>query len=163
QARRLWLRRTCLRRVIFSGLLNLVALSAIGSVLFMLLWGLNYEREPLAKSMGLERRQTSIDELESICRIVISETNRNYDEASAKLGKRTPSRNRLYSSIEASYQQESLLLGNAAGGGFGPPKPVYFSRLMSWFGISGIYVPFTGEANFNAEQPGCELPFTIAH
>jgi hypothetical protein len=34
---------------------------------------------------------------------------------------------------------------------------------MTRFGISGIYSPLTGEANYNAEQPSCDLPYTIAH
>ena len=34
---------------------------------------------------------------------------------------------------------------------------------MSYFGTSGIYFPFTGEANINADQPGFLLPAVICH
>src|ERR1043166_6917252 len=44
-----------------------------------------------------------------------------------------------------------------------PPKPVYFSGLMSRFGVSGVYSPFTGEPNYNTLQPDCDLPFAVAH
>ena len=37
------------------------------------------------------------------------------------------------------------------------------SRLMSRLGLSGFYMPFTGEPNFNAAQPEFDLPYVIAH
>jgi hypothetical protein len=164
QARRLWQRRVSMGGFLLSSLSNLLILSGIGTVLFLMLWGLNYSRQPLAESLRWDRREVTADELETICRTMISETNHNYEEAVAKReqGQPVPGLPELYNVIETAYQKEALL-GKSAGGFFGPPKPVYFSRLMSWLGISGIYVPFTGEPNFNAEQPACELPYTIAH
>jgi hypothetical protein len=34
---------------------------------------------------------------------------------------------------------------------------------MSYLGISGIFIPFTGEANVNGTVPDWEIPFTAAH
>jgi hypothetical protein len=45
----------------------------------------------------------------------------------------------------------------------GAPKPVMLSSLMSYAGISGIFIPFTGEANVNATLPEWQIPFTAAH
>ena len=42
-------------------------------------------------------------------------------------------------------------------------KPILFSRLQSILGYTGVYFPFTGEANVNVDQPGAFVPFTIAH
>lgn len=42
-------------------------------------------------------------------------------------------------------------------------KPIFFSRLQSWLGFTGVYFPFTGEANVNVDAPACLLPATIAH
>ena len=42
-------------------------------------------------------------------------------------------------------------------------KPVYFSRIMSALDFTGIYCPFTGEANVNVDSPACLLPSTVAH
>ncbi len=44
-----------------------------------------------------------------------------------------------------------------------PAKPIVFSRLQSILGYTGVYFPFTGEANVNVDQSGCLVPFTIAH
>ena len=42
-------------------------------------------------------------------------------------------------------------------------KPLVFSRLQSILGFTGVYFPFTGEANVNVDAPLCLLPATIAH
>ena len=42
-------------------------------------------------------------------------------------------------------------------------KPIFFSRLQSILGFTGVYFPFTGEANVNVDAPACMLPATIAH
>lgn len=42
-------------------------------------------------------------------------------------------------------------------------KPIFFSRLQSRLGFTGMYSPFTGEANVNVDAPACLVPATIAH
>ena len=42
-------------------------------------------------------------------------------------------------------------------------KPSLFKGVMSYSGIFGYYNPFTAEAQFNAELPSTNLPFTLAH
>ena len=42
-------------------------------------------------------------------------------------------------------------------------KPLLFSRLQSRMGFTGLYFPFTGEANVNVDAPACLFPATIAH
>lgn len=42
-------------------------------------------------------------------------------------------------------------------------KPLLCSRLQSILGFTGIYFPFTGEANVNVDAPACLVPSTIAH
>ena len=44
-----------------------------------------------------------------------------------------------------------------------PVKPLLCSKLQSRLGFTGIYFPFTGEANVNVDAPTCLLPATIAH
>lgn len=44
-----------------------------------------------------------------------------------------------------------------------PCKPMFFSRLQSMMGFTGVYFPFTGEANVNVDAPACLVPATIAH
>ncbi len=42
-------------------------------------------------------------------------------------------------------------------------KPIFFSRLQSRLGFTGMYFPFTGEANVNVDAPACLIPATVAH
>ena len=42
-------------------------------------------------------------------------------------------------------------------------KPIFFSRLQSMLGFTGVYFPFTGEANVNVDAPACLIPATVAH
>ncbi len=42
-------------------------------------------------------------------------------------------------------------------------KPLLCSRLQSIFGFTGVYFPFTGEANVNVDAPACLVPATIGH
>ncbi len=42
-------------------------------------------------------------------------------------------------------------------------KKLRFSRAMSALGYTGVYIPFTGEANVNADFPAAYLPDTVAH
>lgn len=42
-------------------------------------------------------------------------------------------------------------------------KPLLCSKLQSILGFTGIYFPFTGEANVNVDAPACLVPATIAH
>lgn len=44
-----------------------------------------------------------------------------------------------------------------------PTKPLLFSRLQSILGFTGVYLPFTGEANVNIDAPACLIPATIGH
>ena len=42
-------------------------------------------------------------------------------------------------------------------------KTLLCSRLQSILGFTGIYFPFTGEANVNVDAPACLVPSTIGH
>lgn len=44
-----------------------------------------------------------------------------------------------------------------------PKRLTVLSRLFSMMGVSGIYSPFTIEANVNGEMEGLEKPFTACH
>ena len=164
--RRLYGRRGQARAVLLSALKTLLWAAGLGLALFTLVFGLNYRRQPLSETLQFERRDPSPAEIEAISRAVVDGVNRNYDESSPGVeggrGSLLPlSRAELYAVLEAAYRAEPLT-GGASGAGV-PPKPVYFSGLMSRMGFSGTYSPFTGEPNYNALQPDFDLPFSVAH
>lgn len=44
-----------------------------------------------------------------------------------------------------------------------PAKPIFLSEYMTYTGLSGVYTPFTGEANINTNFPDYVVAFTCAH
>jgi hypothetical protein len=132
-------------------------------LLFLLIWGLNYQREPLAGKLGFTGRNATDGQLKAISETIVNEMNSNYEASHPSDGVDGPSgRAQIYELIESAYQHEPLL-ADAGSGRYGPPKPIYFSGLLSHLGLSGFYMPFTGEPNFNNAQPDFDLPYVIAH
>jgi hypothetical protein len=191
-ARRLYTRRGEARAVLLAALRTMLRVACAGFWLFLLVFGLNYQRQPLSETLQFERRDPTPVEIEAISRAVVEGVNRGYQESSSLAqesgalaqesgalaqestprveessprlagGSRLPlSRAELYAVLLEAYRAEPLL--NGASGAGVQPKPVYFSGMMSRFGVSGVYSPFTGEPNYNSLQPDCDLPFAIAH
>lgn len=128
---------------------------------FMLFFGINYQRPLLFDLVGFERREATATELETISNEVIRRVNESYEEAHDG-GRVAPGRAQIARLLEESYGSIPEL-SVLPRGRFAPPKPVYFSDVMTRLGISGVYFPFTAEPNFNADVPDFLLPFTMAH
>jgi Protein of unknown function (DUF3810) len=136
-------------------------------LIFLVLWGMNFQRLPIAETWDLEVRPTNSGELQAIGARIVEGINQNYKAASegqdwSRASTLPLTRQRLNQVIEDSFQKTDPLQ-EASQGGLGPPKPFYFSRLMSNLGFSGIYLPFTAEPAINELIPPAELPFTIAN
>lgn len=133
---------------------NLFLAIGLGLLCFQLVWGLNYSRVRIASSLNLRPVKLNPALLEQVTRRVIEQANRSYERAEEYEQKR------VSAAIERSYARMG---GVVPEGSFAPPKPIFLSTAMSYLGISGIYIPFTGEPSFNAAQPPAALPFTMAH
>jgi len=129
--------------------------------LFLLTFGFNYQRPPLYELLGYEQRRATARELESLAGEIVDSVNRNYQEARAR-GETARGREEVFALLNESFQR-SPDLQLLPRGVYAAPKPVYLSGLLTRFGISGIYFPFTSEPNYNADVPDFQLPFTIAH
>lgn len=147
-------------------LLQWAWLMTLSFAIFLLMWGLNYQREPIADRLDLERRGEGREEIYSVGRRIIDGINRNFTtrETMAATGtsQMTIGTAKLFQAIESGFQQENML-GAASQGGFGNPKPLIFSKVTTWLDIRGVYIPYTGEAAYNENGLDCDLPFTIAH
>jgi hypothetical protein len=162
QAREIYLRRRRPGNLLRTDLLALLWMTSSGIMLFLIVWGLNYQREPLRSALGTGRN-VSDEQLKKISETIVNELNSNYDQShNAPAGLAPPGRAQVNDLIESSYQQEPLLAGTSPGR-LGRAKPVYSSGVMSRLGLSGFYMPFTGEPNFNAAQPEFDVPYVIAH
>lgn len=129
--------------------------------LFLLTFGLNYQRPLLFELLGFERRKAEPLELEALGRSAVESVNRTYLEAHEE-GRTPPDGEALVRLLEDSYDSVSEL-GLLPRGDFAPPKPVKASEVLTRLGISGIYFPFTAEPNYNPDIPDFQIPFSIAH
>jgi hypothetical protein len=161
--RRSFRRETRLYHVVKVFFLQMLWATGILVPVFLAVWGLNYQRLPLAETLSFDRTPTRAGELESVGLQIVSGVNSNYDLARGASERPTPpSPDALYKAVEQAFQNETLL-GDANRGAFSDPKPLRLSRLTSWAGVSGFYIPFTGEVTFNESVPSFDLPMVIAH
>ncbi|HKX29883.1 MAG TPA: DUF3810 domain-containing protein [Blastocatellia bacterium] len=136
-------------------------------IIFLVLWGYNYQRPAIAETLGLERRPARSDELQVMALQIVKGINDNYSKG--REGQdlngvtRLPyGRETLNQRVEDAFRRVRFL-GDLGPTGLGRAKPLYFSHLASMMGFGGVYMPFTGEATFNTEVPPCEQPFMIAN
>ena len=168
-----WRRRRALNAIACGGL-HFGAFASIALALFYVFWGLNYFRAPLIERAQWQPYTTSrddeVEELERLCLEMVLATNVSYQAATGSEDYGAPSTPKadpavLDGEIEVGYQrvQQDLGLDESFAVTRARAKPVALSGAMNLLQISGFYFPWTGEANYNRLQPGCSIPFVIAH
>nr|WP_242826504.1 DUF3810 domain-containing protein [Caldisalinibacter kiritimatiensis] len=133
--------------------------------MFITMWGLNYHRLSFGEISGLNTSKASIDELELLCEVLINRTNRLREKVTEnENGIMTFSyqKSMLYKRSKIGYNKVSDIFPELSGN-YGIPKGVFLSEALCYMGITGIYFPFTGEANVNTKTPAPMLPATICH
>jgi hypothetical protein len=158
------------RRIsIWGSLLRLLgdglAIGGMAYLGFLLAWGLNYQRQPFARAAGLELGPAPVSELELLSVDLVEEANRLRlevaEEATGVMRLRSGLQ-RTLARASAGFRAASRRYPTLAGRCL-RPKPVAASVVLSYLGISGVYFPFTGEANVNASVPPPLLPFSASH
>jgi hypothetical protein len=154
-------------RMALAGVVGLAAAGGAVYLVFLAVWGLNYHRPPLAVLAGLGEPTAAVrlDELESLSSELVAAANdervRVTEDAHGvgRVQGGVPAA--LRRAAEATRQAASIYTG--VHGPFAAPKPVLLSTGLSYLGITGIYFPFTAEANVNVVVPDSQLPFTACH
>lgn len=133
-------------------------------IFFMILWGFNYSRICAAEMNGLESRFYSKAQLAELCTKLIEEANYQRRMIQDKDFSRSAEED-YQTYIDAAHQGFIKLAEDIPqmSGVYGPPKPVMSSPLMLYTGITGIYMPYTAEANVNVAAPLLLFPSTLMH
>lgn len=146
--------------------INLAAFLSIIYFLFTVTCGINYYRYPFAKTCGLKVQPSSKSELEELCTSLVSEIDRLRPGLKTDRQRIMELRqNDLHLTAREAMraydqmQQDYPLLRS----GYSAPKLVHFSRIMSRCEITGVFFPFTMEANVNADVPEYTIPVTMCH
>ncbi len=149
-----------------KGILNMLCTASILLFLFTILTGLNYYRYPFTSYSNLEITGSSVEELFELTRSLMLEANELRAQATATddqgVFKLSVSDTALAKYAGEAYQ---LLAKDypVLGGAYGAPKPILLSKLMSQTEITGIFFPFTMEANVNVDVPDYSIPVTMLH
>lgn len=146
-------------------LITFAIIVGVGMNIFYLFWGFNYFRMPLSYSMKLEVKERPPQELANLCVSLAAAANslrEQLPEDSEGVFTLDTSKEEMLEKIPAGYQ---ILAETYPQYGYSIPaaKPVMASEAMSVAGISGIFIPFTEEANVNVHQPDLLLPAAAAH
>lgn len=134
-------------------------------VVFMLLHGFNYARQPLAATFNLPTQARPLDELADTTEWLIDQTVQLRESRSentegtfvSQMARRELLRSAVdgYTAASVDYP---LLAGPAVR-----PKGVLLSHGWSYTGITGMYFPFLVEANVNIDPPPDQVMFTALH
>lgn len=150
--------RTAYRRLSFLVALVLTVYAALCVFL-----GASYNADGFQAKSGLYARKTSVEELYQVAEYFTLQLCELYDEVerdengvfAEELDDIFADSTEIYENVSEIYSflgQESV-----------KPKRMMFSRVMSYFNYTGVYFPFTGEANINVDHPSMMIPSTIAH
>jgi hypothetical protein len=173
-----WLlyRSTKVGESLFTRITRLVlvlwTLLGIGAWVFLLSWGFHYARDSLAERLAMNAHRIEIDEGEvlDLARRAAASASSLYSQLpsesqprSAGQTSRLPmSFEKLSVLVDDSYSRLSLP-GDLPHASLAPAKRLRSSLVFSHLGISGIFIPFTGEPSVNGLQPDPALPMVVAH
>lgn len=142
-----------------SGVLLAVGILAF---LYTACCGINYHRRPFSEEEGIVTYQYSVQELKDICLWLTEEVN----ALSGKVDRDSSGVMVLEASegegaVEA---MQSLAEEFPTLDGYYPqPKELLVSEILSYQGLTGVYSPFTAEANYNGDMTAYNIPFTTCH
>lgn len=152
----------------FGVLKSVISVVCVVFFLFSVFSGTNYYRESFAEKTGLEVKNSSVEELYDLCSFLLEEA----AEAGAQLEHDEngvtvfPDSNyKMAKLAKAEFEKFASQYGfmDIGFGKFGTPKPIIFSEVMAYLQISGVYSPYTFEANINTAGPDFLCGSTMMH
>ena len=146
-------------------LLRILALAATCSVLFFVYTancGVNYYARPFSEEAGLTRSGYDAENLRQVCSVLtqeLIELSGQVERDEKGCLKEAPDwkQEAQNAMTELSGQYPQLAID------YPQPKPVLISRILSVQSVTGVYSPFTVEANYNTEMTTYNIPFTMCH
>lgn len=142
--------------------LNLLTTAAVLFLLYTLCCGINYGRTSFSETARLETAPYTAEDLTALCRLLADKTNK----LATQVERDTDSTALIGDSVNERAQTAMEHLGTLypeLGGYYPKPKGFAFPAILSIQNLSGIYLPFTIEANYNRAMTEYNLPFTACH
>ncbi len=134
-------------------------------VIFQLFWGLNYYQPTLFSQLELNRQTVDVERLVETIEPIIKELDAlriHLDKSDKNVVQSELSSQELLNQAYIDFENGSKVLYFISKP-VSPPKPIASSIIFSYNGISGIYNPFTGEANVNTLNSQFMIPVIALH
>ena len=149
--------------VLFASWISGVLLAAgILAFLYTACCGINYHRKSFSEEEGIVTYRYTVQDLKDICLWLTEEVNALSSEmARDASGVMVLGAREGEGSVEA---MQGLAEKFPSLEGYYPqPKKLIVSEILSYQGLTGIYSPFTVEANYNGDMTAYNIPFTACH
>lgn len=149
-----------------KAILNVFCTVSVILFLFTIMAGMNYYRYTFTQYSKLEIQDSSLNDLYALTKSLSDSANELREQVPQTdengVFQLSMSQYELAKTAVKAYQALSKDFPVLAGS-YGPPKPVLLSKLMSQTEITGIFWPFTMEANVNTDIPDYSIPDTMLH
>ena len=154
-------RKRISRKSLGKGLMEFIVICLGIYVIFNIFWGLNYNRQGIAKQLSLDAGKIDTGDLKLLNLLLLQKLN----ESKGVLTRRQegyPSNTDLFNRALQCYHdcqdQYPFLQYHVRS-----VKSSMFGWLGNYLGFTGYYDPFTGEAQVNTTVPDFIRPYTTVH
>ena len=148
--------------VMLRGASGLFLTVSVLMLLYVVNCGINYRRVSFSEKSGIETAAYTVEDLKQTCLWLTEEVN-------ARAGQVERDENGVML-LESAEEKDAVKAMKALGSqypaleGYYPrPKGLLVSEILSYQGLTGVYVPFTVEANYNKDMTAYNIPFTACH
>jgi hypothetical protein len=150
------------RRVgaVLGWLAGMVVAAAALYVLFMLLWGLNYRRAPLAETLDFEPARVGPESMQTLAATGVAQLNGLHAEAHAR---GWPAREGLPAHLGPAFVKAQQALGRSWLAVPAAPKPTVFGFYFRLAAVAGLTNPFGLEVMITPDALPFEQPSILAH
>lgn len=147
---------------LFVGIMTILEIISLLFLFYTLNCGINYQRVSFSKKTGIDTMAYTKKELLALCENLTNEINKS----GILVNRNENGLCTMSNSIGKDAALSMKLLGEkfpVMDGYYPKPKQLVQSNLLSIQNLTGIYSPFTIEANYNNDMPGYNIPFTACH
>ncbi|WP_210090178.1 DUF3810 domain-containing protein [Paenibacillus turicensis] len=163
--RKVFISKGTRRMVFYCGTLGIIATCSVIYFCYTILGGINYHRYSFLSYTEYKEGSYSETELVKLCKSLAAEMELAREKLEdTDLVAQVPDHFDYYAqNAVLSMQMLSKKYPVLQHSLYSTPKPVVMSKLMSYAGIHGIFVPFTFESIINVNVPIFLVPATMAH
>lgn len=140
----------------------MILLAAVLCFLYVANCGINYHKDSFSEISGISVEEYTAEELKELCEWLTDRV----AAYSGKVKRGTEGEMLLDIPLESHAVEAMEELGeeySELAGYYPNPKELVNSWILSVQSLSGVYSPFTIEANYNGDMPDYYIPFTACH